>query len=213
MDGSGNFVVAWTSVGQDGSLTGVFAQKFSATDCVLPSTTSPTNQTACQGGTAFLTVTPSGFGPFTYQWKKNGVNLTDTGNIAGSDTQTLRVTQLTAADVAGYSCVASDYCLPPANATSGSATITVNAGPTPGAVTNLRLQRVNSGASLLMTWNNATNSSDYIVYEDTTPGGNLATQTGTSTSGATGLTIATPSASKFYLVAGRNATCGVGPVN
>jgi hypothetical protein len=215
MDGSGDFVVAWTSVGQDGSLTGVQAQRFSGTDCVLPGTSapSPSSQTACIGGTAFFKVTASGLGPFTYQWRKNGVNLAESSKISGSDSQTLKVEQLVAGDATGYSCVVSDYCLPPASVTSSSATLTVNAGPTPGAVTNLRVQRVNAGASLQLTWNNASNATDYVVYEDSAPDGDVTTQTGTSASGVTGLTIASPAGSAFYLVAGRNAACGVGPQN
>ena len=213
MDGSGNFVVAWSSAGQDGSATGVYAQRFSAADCVLPSATGPSNQTVCQGSTAFFTATGAGLGPFTYQWRKNGVNLTDGGHIVGSDAQTLKVKLVAAADVGSYSCVVSDGCLPPANATSASGTLTVGAGQSAGAVANLRLQKINSGANLKLTWNNTTNATDYVLYEENVADGTFTTSTATSTSGVTGITIPMPSVNKFYLVAGRNATCGVGPQN
>ena len=212
-DGSGNFVVTWSSAGQDGSATGVYAQRFSGADCVLPSATGPSNQTACQTGTAFFTATPSGLGPFTYQWRKNGLNLTEGGHIAGSHSQTLKVKQIAGTDAGSYSCVVSDGCLPPANATTSSGTLTVGAGQAAGAVTNLRLSKVNGGASLTLTWNNTTNATDYVIYEDIAPDGTFTAQTGTSASGVTGLTMAMPAASKFYLIAGRNAACGVGPQN
>jgi hypothetical protein len=128
MDGSGNFVVAWSSAGQDGSVTGVYAQRFSATDCVLPARRRRPTRRHAKGARRFFSVTPSGLGPFTYQWRKNGVNLSEGGKVYGSDARTLKITTLTAADATTYSAVVSDYCLPPASTTSGSATLTVNAG-------------------------------------------------------------------------------------
>ena len=210
MDGSGNFVVAWTSVGQDGSGTGVFAQAFSSVDCSAPSATGPSNQAACQRGTAYFTVTPSGLGPFTYQWKKNGVNLVDSAHIAGSQSQTLKVEEATAGEAGSYSCVVSDGCLPPANVGSSSATFTLTAGQAIGVVTNLRLGKINGGANLQMTWNGAANATDYAVFEDVAGSGVFAGQASPTSSGATTVTIPMPSGSRYYLVAGKNAACGVG---
>ena len=118
---------------------------------------------------------------------------------------------VSSSDAASYACVVTDYCLPAANRTSASASLTVTSGQSAGVVANLRLQKVNGGVSLKLTWNNTTNATDYVVFEDTSPKGAFSTQTGTSTSGVTGLTIPKPSINKFYLVAGRNSTCGVGP--
>jgi hypothetical protein len=213
MDGSGNFVVAWTSVGQDGSATGVFAQAFSAADCAAPSATGPSNQTACQRSTALLTVTPSGLSPFTYQWQKNGVNLVDAANIVGSQLQTLKVEEVTSADAGSYRCVVSDGCLPPANVTSASGTLTFSTSQAIGVVTNLRLTKVNNGASLQLTWNSAANATDYVVFGDGAAGGPFTGQTSPTTSGATTVTIPMPSGTSFYLLAGKSSTCGVGTQN
>jgi len=114
-------------------------------------------------------------------------------------------------DAGSYSCVINDFCLPAASRTSGIGNLSVTAGQASGVVPNLKLQKLNGGVSLKLTWNNTTNSTDYVVFEDAAPGGAFVTQTGTSASGVTGLTIAMPTSNRFYLVAGRNATCGVGP--
>lgn len=55
------------------------------------------------GLTAHFTVTVASAQPATYQWLKNGVPLSDTGNIAGSGTNTLSIANVSAADVAAYS--------------------------------------------------------------------------------------------------------------
>lgn len=211
MDGSGNFVVVWTSVGEDGSSTGVFGQKFSAADCQALTVPTPANQTSCAGGTAFFTVSPSGLGPFTYQWQKNGVNVTDGAKYAGAHNPVLKIKQVVAGDAGSYRCIVGDWCLPSASTTSSAGTLTVAGGVSAGQVSNLKVQKINSGTSLKLTWNNTTNATDYVVFEDPAYSGPFTTQTGTSASGVTGLTIAMPSGNRDYTVAGRNAACGVGP--
>lgn len=59
----------------------------------------------CIGGTAHLWVTPTGTGPFTYQWQKNGSNLTDGGHYSGTTTATLKIAGADSSDVATYHCV------------------------------------------------------------------------------------------------------------
>ena len=214
MNDSSDFVVTWASAGgQDGSMTGVFGQLFSNTDCPALSVPAPANQTSCPGSTAFFTVNPSGLAPYTYQWQKNGVNISNGVSFSGTNTSVLRIKQVAAGDNGStYRCVASDWCLPPASTTSSTGTLTVTGGQSAGQVTNLKIQKINSGANLKLIWNNTTNATDYVVYEATSPNGAFTTQTGTSTSGLTGLTIALPSGNREYLVAGRNSACGVGPM-
>jgi hypothetical protein len=57
-----------------------------------------------------ITVGATGSG-LTYQWKKNGANLTDGPNIAGSTTSTLSLTNVTGAAEANYSVVITDSSL------------------------------------------------------------------------------------------------------
>ena len=73
----------------------------------LQITGQPVDQSPCVGGTALFTVATSGGAPLTYQWQQDGINLADGGNISGSATATLRITNVTAADAALYSVVVS----------------------------------------------------------------------------------------------------------
>lgn len=86
-------------------------------------TTQPISQTANQADTVSFTVAASGTTPFTYQWRKNGLALTDGGVISGSTTATLTLTGITTADAGGYDVVVSNGIKP--SATSAVATLTV----------------------------------------------------------------------------------------
>jgi len=64
----------------------------------------PANVTNLWGSTATLTVPYSGPTPATFKWKKNGANMTDTGNATGTGTATLTLANITRADAASYTC-------------------------------------------------------------------------------------------------------------
>lgn len=83
--------------------------------------------------------------------------------------------------------------------------------PKPGTVANLQLIQVTGGTDVQLTWNDATDAADYVVFSDTSPNGSFSTVVGTASSGATGLTLGTPAGNAYFLVAGRNSSCGVGP--
>jgi hypothetical protein len=83
--------------------------------------------------------------------------------------------------------------------------------PMPGPVANLRLATANGGADLQMTWDDTTNADDYVVFSDTKPNGMFSAVEGTAPSGTPGPTLSMPPGSEFYLIAGDNSTCGVGP--
>ena len=69
----------------------------------------PDSVTAVQGDTVVFSVAVVGNPPITYQWKKNGVNLTDGGSISGATTDTLTITNVQPVDAEPkYSCVASN---------------------------------------------------------------------------------------------------------
>jgi len=71
-------------------------------------TQEPVDTTVATGGTLPFTITASGVN-VTYQWFRNGVALTDGGNISGATSSMLVITNASAADAAteanGYSCV------------------------------------------------------------------------------------------------------------
>jgi hypothetical protein len=57
------------------------------------------------GRTAQFVVSASGTAPFSYHWRTNGVYLNDGGNIAGSSTNVLTITNLSLANAANYDVV------------------------------------------------------------------------------------------------------------
>src|SRR5207237_85960 len=64
--------------------------------------TQPNNQTSGCDGSASFTVAASGQQPLSYQWQKNGVNLTDGGNVSGSTTASLTLMPVSHSDAASY---------------------------------------------------------------------------------------------------------------
>lgn len=72
------------------------------------------------GGTASLTVIPSGPGGFSYQWFQNGVQMTNGGAYSGVTTATLTITGVVSGDYTTYTCIVS--CL---GTSVTSATITL----------------------------------------------------------------------------------------
>jgi hypothetical protein len=83
-------------------------------------TTQPTSQAVAEGRTAvFTVVSTSGI---SYQWKDNGTNLTDDGNISGSATTSLIVSKVSIANAGNYSVVVSNVA---GTVTSSNALLTV----------------------------------------------------------------------------------------
>jgi len=54
----------------------------------------PTNQTVSPGATAVFHVSAIGNLPLAYQWRRNGTNLNDTGNLSGTFSDTLVLTNV-----------------------------------------------------------------------------------------------------------------------
>ncbi len=80
----------------------------------------------------------------------------------------------------------------------------------PAAVSGAKLAKVSGGASVKLTWQNASGATSYVVNEDSSANGTFSTQTGTATDGTAGLTVPTASGLRYYLVTAVNA-CGSGP--
>ncbi|PYI88019.1 MAG: hypothetical protein DME26_04345, partial [Verrucomicrobia bacterium] len=77
----------------------------------------PVGGSRCPGQGMTFSVTANGTGPFTYQWRKGGVN------INGATSANYTMASVTAADAGNYDVVISGAC---GNATSSAATLTVN---------------------------------------------------------------------------------------
>jgi len=83
--------------------------------------------------------------------------------------------------------------------------------PKPGTVGNLRTVEIPGGTDVRLTWDDTTDATDYVVFSDTSPNGVFSTVVGTASSGVTGFTLGTLSGNEYFLVAGRNSSCGIGP--
>jgi len=68
--------------------------------------TQPVSVTTNAGGTAVFHAVATGSGSLSYSWLKNGNVIFGGGNIFGANTDTLTISNVTAADVANYSMVA-----------------------------------------------------------------------------------------------------------
>ena len=137
--------------------------------------TQPSSQTVTAGQTASFAVTASGTAPFTYQWRKNGSNISG----ATSSTYTTPVTS-SADHGAVYSVVVANNA---GTATSNNATLTVNFGPSisiqPGS------QTVNAGQTV--SFGVVATGTATLAYQWTKGGVNI--------SGATSSSYTTPATS------------------
>ena len=84
--------------------------------------TQPSRRTNGAGSTATFTVLPAGTGPFSYQWRKDGVALVDGAHIAGAMTATLSVSGVLKPDEGAYSVVIANA---EGSVTSATALLTV----------------------------------------------------------------------------------------
>ncbi|MDB6059351.1 MAG: hypothetical protein JWO95_3195 [Verrucomicrobiales bacterium] len=83
-------------------------------------TAQPQSQTVTAGNTATFTVSASGDALLRYQWRKNG------SSIGGATSTSYTLNNVSSADIASYSVVVTNNV---GTATSGNATLTVNAAP------------------------------------------------------------------------------------
>ena len=72
-------------------------------------TQQPLDGNKCEGDDAIFVITAAG-NITSYQWQKDGVNLSDNAQITGSDTETLSITNLTVADSGVYTCIVTGVC-------------------------------------------------------------------------------------------------------
>ena len=84
---------------------------------------SPTNQTANAGAAVVFNVGAFGGTPLSYQWQKDGVNLSNGGNIAGATSATLTLSSVFQPDAGSYSVIVTNSY---ASAASSAAILAVN---------------------------------------------------------------------------------------
>ncbi len=93
--------------------------------------TDPTNVVVCAGAQASFTVTATGQPTLTYQWRRNGVNLSNGGTISGVTTATVTISATVVGDAGDYDVVVTDGF--GQQLISDEGTLTVNARPTASA--------------------------------------------------------------------------------
>lgn len=85
-------------------------------------TQQPADVTVAVFQPAVFGVAASGAAPLSYQWRRNGVDLTDGGRVSGAQSPTLTITQVEPGDAGDYDVLISNAC---GFATSDTATLTV----------------------------------------------------------------------------------------
>lgn len=129
-----------TVAAQNGRFTDRFAPfdvhvyRFSQTNQSPAILFPPQSRTNHPGTRAAFTVSADGTGPLTYQWRRNGVPLTDGGAVSGATTPTLTFSSVVASDAGNYDVIVTGS----GNVTSAPATLTVvdyASGQVPAIVT------------------------------------------------------------------------------
>jgi hypothetical protein len=133
---AGNYTVVVT--GDCGSVTSNVAVLSLKSATVI--TTQPSALAACAGANASFTVVATGSGTLTYQWKKDG------NDISGANSATYSLTGVAAADAANYSVVVTGDC---GSVTSNAVALTINAATV--IVTAPANQQVCAGANASFT--------------------------------------------------------------
>jgi hypothetical protein len=96
-------------------------------EILMPAITEPpANLTVCAGQDASFSITATHAD--TYQWQRNGVNITDNGHVSGSSTNSLQLSNVSLYDAGEYRCLVTDVCGREAMV-SDAAVLTVNPAP------------------------------------------------------------------------------------
>jgi hypothetical protein len=199
---AGNYVV------QVSNAYGSTNSAVAALTVVLPPMviTQPQSQSVMTYYGASFSVTASGSAPLSFQWRKNGTNLVDGGNISGSTTANLNITSVSPSDAANYDVVVSN---PYGTTNSTPAVLAV-----PETVMALGSTNVMSGRTItvpvLMNALGVENSFEVSMGYDSSKLVLQSVQTGQATSGAYLLPIYTNGYVGFALLLDINQTIPAG---
>ncbi len=108
----------------------------------------PASQTTSTNTTVTFTVIALGAPALSYQWQKNGSNLIDGGNVSGSTSAALTLTDVQTADAAGYTVVITNAI---GSVTSSNAVLTVALPPVIVTQPTNQAMAVGSTATLAVT--------------------------------------------------------------
>jgi hypothetical protein len=88
-------------------------------------TSNPASTSACTGGNVTFTTAATG-SALTYQWQKNGVNISNGGSVSGATSASLTITGVVAGDATNYKAVITSSC---GSATTTPAILTITSAP------------------------------------------------------------------------------------
>ncbi len=135
--------------------------------------TQPASQTVDAGSAASFSVQALGAASLTYLWWKDGIALSDGGNLLGATSNCLSIASAGLTDVGSYSVVVSNYT---GSVTSSIVMLTLNTNP-PAIVTQPASQAVDVGsAALFSVWASGAAPLSYQWWKGgaaLTDGGNL----------------------------------------
>ncbi|MCX5691453.1 MAG: immunoglobulin domain-containing protein, partial [Planctomycetota bacterium] len=138
-------------------------------------TQQPAPAIACTGSSASFTVAATGAAPFTYRWRKDGIN------VPGGTQQTLVLSNISAANAGVYDCIVSNAC--------GSATSTGASLRIPGSVTQQPESLATCSGGNFSLSIAAAEATGYQWFKDGQPLANGARPSGAVVSGATSPTL------------------------
>jgi hypothetical protein len=147
-------------------------------------TTQPVSVDTTTNVSATFSVTASSIYPLSYQWQKNGTNVTDNSNITGSTANTLTFLHSSLTNAADYTVIITNQY---GSVTSVVATLTVTAVAVPPSITNAVLHLTNYiGNNISFSVNpKGTPEFDYQWYF----GATQLSDDGVKYSGSTGATL------------------------
>ena len=96
------------------------------------------------GATATFSATADGTGPLTYQWTRNGINLSDGGNVSGSATANLTLSNISLSNAASYTVIVTGFG---AVTSAPPATLSVVTNYAPAIIASPQNLITNAGAS------------------------------------------------------------------
>lgn len=154
-------------------------------------TTQPTSRTVDEGESVSFAVAASGSGPLSYQWQRNGQNVTNGSGTSGATSAVLMINPALASHAGTYRCIITNSC---GDVTSQGATLTVNTCTAP-AITSQPLPRtVDEGEPV--SFSVTASGTGPLSYQWRRNGSNLSN--GNGISGATSSTLQIASASELH---------------
>ncbi|MGP8054830.1 MAG: protease pro-enzyme activation domain-containing protein, partial [Limisphaerales bacterium] len=138
-------------------------------------TTQPANQAMLEGATATFRGGATGGLPLFYQWQDNGTNMTDGGNILGSASPNLVISDVSVADVGTYTVMVTNFA---GVSVSSNALLTITPSP-PVIISQPTSQMAFVGQNVLLT----------VTAIGTSPFSYQWNFNGTNIAGATNMTL------------------------